>query len=93
MSTLLTLCMLGNSACNFTSVFFFIFLNQLFQKQSFRNTIRVSDSLDPNRPDVLLSLIWVQTVCKGYQQTTKVATSGESIKNYKYCYNLFIFKE
>ena len=28
------------------------------------------------RPDVL---IWVQTVCKGYQQMTKVATSGESV--------------
>ena len=25
-------------------------------------------------------LIWVQTICKGYQQTTKVATSGERVK-------------
>ena len=28
------------------------------------------------RPDILSGLILVQTVCKGYQQTTKVATSG-----------------
>ena len=34
--------------------------------------IRVSSSLDPDiwRPDILLGLIWVQTVCKSYQQTT-----------------------
>ena len=28
------------------------------------------------RPDFLSGLIWVQTVCKDYQQMTKVATSG-----------------
>ena len=26
------------------------------------------------RTDILMVLIWVQTVCKGYQQMTKVAT-------------------
>ena len=25
--------------------------------------------------DIMLVLIWVQTVCKNYQQTTKIATS------------------
>ena len=30
---------------------------QLFQKKSFRNTIRVSSSLDPNRANILLGLI------------------------------------
>ena len=29
------------------------------------------------RPDILLGLIWVQTVCKGYQQTTQV---GKELK-------------
>ena len=29
------------------------------------------------RTAVLSALIWVQTVCKGYQQTTKVADSKE----------------
>ena len=31
------------------------------------------------KPDFLSGLIWVQTVCKCYQQTTKVATSGERV--------------
>ena len=31
------------------------------------------------RPDILSGLIWDQTVCKGYQQTTKAATSGERV--------------
>ena len=32
------------------------------------------------RTNILLVLIWVQTVCKGYQQMTKVATSKERFK-------------
>ena len=31
-------------------------------------------------------LIWVQTVCKGYQQMTKVATSGERDKTFELCH-------
>ena len=31
------------------------------------------------RPDILSGLIWVQTVCKGYQQMKKVATSKERV--------------
>ena len=33
------------------------------------------------RTDILPVLILVQTVCKGYQQTTKVAASKERVKN------------
>ena len=36
-------------------------------------------------------LIWVQTVCKGYQQMTKVATRGQRVKkqsNESKAYNL-----
>ena len=33
-------------------------------------------------PDILLGLIWIQTDCKGYQQKTKVATSGERVKTW-----------
>ena len=29
------------------------------------------------------ALIWVRTVCKGYQQTTKVITSKERVKKLK----------
>ena len=36
------------------------------------SSIRVSNSLD------LLVVIWIQTVCKDYQQMTEVATSMES---------------
>ena len=39
------------------------FQNQLFfSKNYFRNTIRMSNILDPDQ--------WVQSVCKGYQQMT-----------------------
>ena len=72
-----TLCMLSSffnilllSSSDFFSKQTFSF------KKSFRDTIRVSKGLysDKDRhyigPD--LGLIWVQTVCKGYQQTTIV---------------------
>ena len=39
------------------------FQNELFPKNSFRSTIRVSNNQDGQN---------VQTVCKGYQLTTKV---------------------
>ena len=31
------------------------------------------------RPHILPGLIWVKTVCKGYQQMTTVATSGQRV--------------
>ena len=48
-----------------------------FSKNSFRNRIRFSNSLDPDK-----DLILVQTVCKVYQQMTKVAASKERVKIY-----------
>ena len=41
-----------------------------FLKNYFKNTILVSNRLDPDQADILLGLIRVQTVCKSYQQTT-----------------------
>ena len=82
----LTLCMLGNFACFFVVCGFFFKIN--FSKKSLRNTIRVSNSLDPDQaerfvgPDILSGLIWVQTVCKDYQQTSKVETSRERVNLY-----------
>ena len=78
----LTLCMLGNFACFF---FFFrclwiFFLNQLFQKNLSGIPSECQTVWIQIRPDVLSNLIRFQTVCKGYQQTTKVATSGERVK-------------
>ena len=46
---------------------------------SFRNTIRVSEDQCSVGPDP------VQTVCKGYQLTTKVAASKERVKTHA-CY-------
>ena len=47
------------------------FSKSTFSKNSFRNTIRESNSLDPDQARQF-GLIWVQIVCKGYQQTTLV---------------------
>ena len=49
------------------------FSKSTFSENSFRNIIRVSNVWIQVRPDILLGLIWVQTVCKGYQQTTVVS--------------------
>ena len=46
-----------------------IFSKSSFSKNSFRNTIKVYNGLDPNQARLFVGLIWVQTVCKGYQQT------------------------
>ena len=46
----------------------------------FFNTIRVPNSLDPDQSKLLSDLIWVQTVCKAYQQTTKVSHRQQRVK-------------
>ena len=45
-------------------------------KKSFRNTIRVSNSLDPDQ-----ARHFVQSVCKGYQQMTSPLAGKELINN------------
>ena len=58
------------------------FQNQLF-KNSLCNTIRIPSSLNSDWAGLLLSLTWVQTVCKGYhdRQTCSV-TSVNSVRIY-----------
>ena len=56
--------MLCSSLLNFFSI-------SIFPKNSSRNAIRVSNSLDPNQAQHFVH-IRVQTVCKPYQQTTLV---------------------
>ena len=72
----LTPCMLGNFACFFVVCGFFFKINffkiNLAGIPSECQTVWIKI-----RPDILSRLIWIQTVCKGYQQMTKVATSGE----------------
>ena len=57
-----------------------VFTIIFFLKNSFHNTIRVSNGLDPDQVDVL---VWVKTVFKDYKQTTKLVTSKEKIKKSK----------
>ena len=54
------------------------FSKSTFSKISFRNTIRVANSLDPDQAQHLSGLIWVRTVCKAYQQTPLV---GKKLKD------------
>ena len=49
-------------------------------KNSFRNTIRVSNNLDPDQARHFSGLIWVQTVCKGYQQMTPLGKELTEVK-------------
>ena len=68
----LTLCMLGNFACFL--VVCGLFLKLTLSKKSECKTVWIQI-----RPDFLSGLIWVHTVCKGFQRTTKVATSRERV--------------
>ena len=58
--------LLLSSADFFSKIFF-------FQKNSFRNNIRVSNGLDSDQDRLSFGLH--QTICKGYQQMTEVTAS------------------
>ena len=76
----LTLCMLGNFACFFCRLWIF-FKKLTFSKKSFRNIIRVSNSLDPDQAWRFVRLeLGPNCLHLGYQQTTKVTTSEERVK-------------
>ena len=65
----LTFCLLDNCA-NFSSSADF-FKTTFFEKKNLSGTPSESQTVwIPMRPDVLSSLILLQTVCKDYQQTT-----------------------
>ena len=80
----------GSKLTLFTSSVDF-FQNYLFKKILSWNTIRVSNSLNPDKDWHLSVLIRVQTVCKGYQQTSKFvvgrqrANMGQPMRNGSYC--------
>ena len=66
----LTLCMMCDFSCILLSAD--LFQNNLFQKiQEYHQCVKQFGSRSV-RPDIFLGLIWVQTVCKSYQQTTLV---------------------
>ena len=56
----LTLWLLSNFSCFYAIHWFEKFFQEYHQ------------CLDPDQADILSGLIWVQTICKGYQQTTIV---------------------
>ena len=53
----------------------------------------MSNRFDPDQVQQfnLLSLIWIQTVCKGYQQITKFATGRQSL-HIPNLYDIAVFK-
>ena len=74
--------MLGNFACFFVVCGFFFF-KLFFQKSLSGIQSECQKVWLQIRPDVLSGLILVQTVCKGYQQLTKVTISRERVKGTK----------
>ena len=70
--------MLGNFSCFCCHLLTFFKVN--FSKNSFWNTISVSNILIQIWTDYLLVLIWVQTVCIGYQQTTTFTARMQRVK-------------
>ena len=71
------LCMLGNFSCFPCRLLTFFFKINFFKKMCTTQTVRIQI-----RTDVLLILIWVQTVCKGYQQTTSLHEIAGNYDNY-----------
>ena len=71
---LLTLCMLGNFSCFCCGVLTFFKMSFFKKKKKLSGTLLECQKVWIQiRTDVLSVRIWVQTVCKDYQQTTKVA--------------------
>ena len=70
-SYLLTLCPLGKFSCFLSSADFF-FQNQLFRKTLSGIPPECQKDWIKIRPNILSSLIWVQSVCKGCEQATLV---------------------
>ena len=64
-----------------------IFFKIKVLKNYFGNTIRVSNGLDPDQDQQNVVLIWIQTVCNGYQQKIAVAASKERVKFSKVCFD------
>ena len=84
---LLSLCMLGMFSC-FRCRLLPFFKIIFFQKTLLEPLSECQTVWIQIRTDVLSVLIWVQTVCKGYHQTTQVAACKERVnkrKTYKVC--------
>ena len=69
--------MLGNFSNFYCRLLTFFKIN-IFKK-FFQEHYQSVNSLESDQVNILLVLIWVQTVCKGYQQMTKLAASKERV--------------
>ena len=58
------------------------FLKSTFSKNSFRNTIRVSNSLDPDHTLLFVGPGLGPTVCKDHQQPTNFDPGGQKVNKY-----------
>ena len=59
------------------------FSNLTFKNNSIRNTITMSNGLDPDQGQHSVGmsvLIWVQTVCIGCEQMTKITASKDAVR-------------
>ena len=56
-----------------------IFFFKITVSNSFRNTISVSNGLDPDQARIASGLILIQTVCKDYKHTKKAPMAGRVI--------------
>ena len=70
--------MLNSLASSLHAGYFFMLLVSSADFFS-KNAISVSNSLDPDQDQHSVSPDRVQTACKGYQQTAKVAAGKESL--------------
>ena len=75
----LTLCMLDTFSCLCCRLLIF-FSKLTFSKKSLRTLSGCQMVWIQIRTNILSVLMWVQTVCKGYQQMSSVATSIEWTK-------------
>ena len=75
----LDLCMLGNFSCFCCCVKIFFKIN--FFKKFFQEHYQSVKwfGFKSDRTNILSALIWVRSVCKGYQPMTKVAASKERV--------------
>ena len=69
--------------CMFVCRLLIVFLHKILKKIFQENVLSECQTVwVQKRPDVLSGLIWIQTVCKDHQQTTKFAAGWQSFNTF-----------
>ena len=95
---IVSLCMLCNFACFLSFAdFFFFFSKSSFSKNSFRNTIRVTNSLDPDQARQNGSKLFAKVICRRHCSSQGAKTLlflfiYSSQFNRKKCHGEILFK-